>query len=53
MTQVAVSTPTQRLTLFRTLHVLVYREEGQAGDLTHGLRHAAMFVGQKVAAEPA
>jgi hypothetical protein len=35
------------LSLFRPLHLLVYREEGRVGDTTHGWRNEAMFVGQK------
>jgi tellurite methyltransferase len=36
------------LSLFRPLHLLVYREEGRVGDLTCGFRNEAMLVGQKV-----
>jgi len=36
------------LSLFRPLRVRVYREEGQVGDLSRGLRYEAMLVGQKV-----
>ena len=35
------------LALFRPLRLLVYREEARVGDLTHGWRHEALFVGQK------
>lgn len=36
------------LALFRPLCVLCYREEGQVGDMTRGLRYEAMLVGQRV-----
>jgi SAM-dependent methyltransferase len=36
------------LSLFRPLRVLCYREEGQVGDMSRGLRYEAMLVGQKV-----
>jgi tellurite methyltransferase len=36
------------LQLFRSLSIVVYREEGRIGDLTRGLRNEAMLVGQKV-----
>jgi len=35
------------LQLFQSLHILVYREEGQVGDLTQGWRNEALLVGQK------
>ncbi len=35
------------LDLFSTLKVLVYREEGTAGDITRGFRDEAMLVAQK------
>ncbi|KPJ91799.1 MAG: methyltransferase type 12 [Gammaproteobacteria bacterium SG8_11] len=35
------------LQLFSPLRILVYREEGQIGDVTQGLRYEAMLVGQK------
>ncbi len=38
------------LSLFGQLHVLVYRDEGRVGDVTQGLRHEALFVGQKIVA---
>jgi SAM-dependent methyltransferase len=34
------------LQLFRSLSIVVYREEGRIGDLTRGLRNEAMLVGQ-------
>jgi hypothetical protein len=34
--------------LFRSLSIVVYREEGRIEDLTRGLRNEAMLVGQKV-----
>jgi tellurite methyltransferase len=40
--------PQELLSLFRPLRLLVYREEGQVGDLSRGLRYEAMLVGQKV-----
>lgn len=39
------------LTLFPGLRVLVYREEGLAGDVTRGFRNEAMLVGQKISHE--
>lgn len=36
------------LSLFRPLQVLVYREEGRVGDLSHGFRGEAMLVARKV-----
>jgi 2-polyprenyl-3-methyl-5-hydroxy-6-metoxy-1,4-benzoquinol methylase len=39
--------PQELLRLFRPLHLLVYREDGQVGDKTRGLRQEAMLVGQK------
>lgn len=36
------------LSLFRPLRILCYREEGQVGDMSRGLRNEAMLVGQKV-----
>lgn len=36
------------LSLFGQLDILVYRDEGCVGDLTQGLRHEALLVGQKV-----
>jgi 2-polyprenyl-3-methyl-5-hydroxy-6-metoxy-1,4-benzoquinol methylase len=35
------------LSLFSGLRILVYREEGQVGNVVHGFRHEAMLVGQK------
>lgn len=32
---------------FGALRVLVYREEGRTGDVAHGFRNEAMFVGQR------
>ena len=39
--------PQELLHLFRALRLLVYREEAQVGDLTHGWRNEALLVGQK------
>ena len=35
------------LHLCRDLHIVLYREEGLAGDLKHGLRDEAMLIGQR------
>lgn len=40
-------TPQELLTLFRPLRLIVYREEGQCGDTTRGLRHEALLIGQQ------
>lgn len=39
--------PQELLTLFRGLHVVVYREEGDIGDSTQGLRNEALLIAQK------
>lgn len=38
--------PNELLALFSPLRILVYREEGTAGDIHHGWRNEAMLVGQ-------
>ena len=38
--------PNELLSLFNELHVLVYREEGQVGDVTRGWRNEALLVAQ-------
>lgn len=40
--------PQELLQMFHQLRVIVYREEGQLGDVTQGLRNEVMFVGQKL-----
>ena len=40
--------PQELLHMFHQLRVVVYREDGQLGDLTQGLRNEVMFVGQKL-----
>ncbi len=35
------------LELFKSLHLLCYREEGQAGDVSQGFRNEAMLVAEK------
>jgi hypothetical protein len=37
------------LRMFQELQVVVYREEGEIGDKTHGFRNEAMLVAKKVA----
>ena len=36
------------LCLFNTLEILVYREEGKAGDINQGFRNEAMLVARKI-----
>jgi SAM-dependent methyltransferase len=40
--------PQELLHMFAQLRVVVYREEGELGDITRGLRNEVMFVGQKL-----
>lgn len=40
--------PNELLSLFASLKVLVYREEGKVGDIRRGFRDEAIFVGLKV-----
>lgn len=35
------------LSLFRSMHILCYREEGSIGDTTRGFRNEAMIIAQK------
>lgn len=39
--------PNELLHMFRELHILLYREDGLAGDTRQGLRNKAMLIGQK------
>lgn len=39
--------PQELLRLLQSLHILVYREEGQVGDLSQGWRDEALLVGRK------
>ena len=39
--------PNELLRLFRPLHIIYYREEGNVGDTAQGLRNEAMLVAQK------
>jgi len=41
--------PNELLKLFRPLQILVYREEGTAGDVKQGWRNEAMLIGKKPA----